>query len=117
MSKEFWQALILGIILGMVFWIAGISESFIGILVSLGTCILFGPLTVWKIKRDPNIYALVVSVISGIFLVIAYGPQMGMAFFVGVLFIYGIVSVQLSMVMVNSYDNILFIIEKFKGRK
>lgn len=117
MTKELKLSILLGTFLGLILWLSSNIDQSIGMLFSLAACIIFGPLTVWQIKQKPNIYALVVCLVSGLFLVFSYGLKIGSIYLVGVVWVYGIMSVQLSMALANSYDNIVFMVSKFKGRK
>ncbi|AGS38474.1 hypothetical protein [Cycloclasticus zancles] len=117
MDTELKQSAVLGISLGLILWFAANLEQSTGMLVSLIACVVFGPLTVWRIKHKPNIYALVVCLLAGVFLVLAYGLKLGAIYLAGVAGLYGVFSVQLSMALANSYDNIVFLVGKFRNRK
>ncbi|ADZ93093.1 hypothetical protein [Marinomonas mediterranea] len=116
MTYEFKKSLIIGSVMGLIFWLISYFEYF-SILISLAMCVLFGPLTVWQIRKKPNSYALVISLTSGVFLIFSYGFKIGAIYTLGVLSVYGIMSVQFSIALENSYDNIRFIASKFKKRK
>lgn len=117
MVKILSKSIFLGVTLGLLLWFSSTFEQSISLLLSLIACIAFGPLTVWQIRLMPNIYALVISLVAGVFLIFPYGLESSIIYFVGVVFIYGIISVQLSMALANSYHNVLYVLGKFKRRK
>lgn len=73
MSKDTKVSIILGIALGIIFLVSTFLSEVVGTAISILACVLFGPLTVWKIESRPNIYALVISVIAGMPLLLVYG--------------------------------------------
>jgi len=117
MSKDTKVSIILGITLGIIFLVSTFLSEVVGAAISILACVLFGPLTVWKIESHPNVYALLISVIAGMPLLLVYGIEDGWIYLVGIIWLYGILSVQLSKALANSYDNILYIAEKFKKNK
>lgn len=117
MSKDTKLSIILGIALGIILLVSTFLNEVAGATISILACVFFGPLTVWKIESHQNIYALVISVIAGMFLLLVHGIKDGWIYLVGVIWVYGILSVQLSKAIANSYDNILYIAEKFKKNK
>ena len=117
MESAIKKSLFLGVLLGLIFWYAANLEKNTGMLLSIIACVVFGPVTVWLVKIKPSLFALLVCLASGVFLLILYGLVDGSIYLLGVAFVYGIFSVQLSIALVNSYENISFIASKFKNRK
>lgn len=117
MRKNLIVSSISGIVLGATVSLLNIHESGLGLLISIVICILFGVITVVLIKPYANLYALFVSVISSLIILLNYGLENGLVYSLGVVFIYAIFSVQLSIASINSFDNVKYLVSKLSKKE
>jgi len=117
MGPDLKISIIIGCALGGVLSLSGFIPDSYEMFWAIIVCIIFGPITVWKVRTRPNIYALLISLIAWFILMLLFGLENAFTYLMGVIWIYGIISVQLSMALETSFDNVLFIISKFRRRK
>jgi len=117
MGSELKISILLGCALGGGLSLSGFIPNSYGMFWAILVCILFGPITVWKIKTRPNIYALLISFVAWFIIILFSGLENAFGYLMGVIWGYGIISVQLSMALETSLDNVLFIISKLRRRK
>ncbi|MCU8024415.1 hypothetical protein L5M16_23155 [Shewanella sp. SM103] len=117
MGKPLVICSILGLLLGAFISLLDVDDSLNGLLISIVACIAAGYITVYTVRDYPNLYSLVTVSTTVPLLLISYGISDGLAYTLGVAFIYGICSVQLFLALRNSFHNAKVIFKSFKPRK
>lgn len=68
MKPELKTSIIIGISLGLMLSLSVFMPESYGLFWAIITCILFGSITVWRIKKRPNVYAMLISFIAWVLL-------------------------------------------------
>jgi len=117
MSNHLRISLIIGSFLGGVIAISNFLPTTLGIIVSVVSCVVAGIVTVIKIDNKPHLYAMPACLISAVFIFTTYGLENGAVYSLCVVWLYGILSVQLCIAFANAFDNVKFLIEKMQGKR
>ena len=116
MNRDWFKSGIIGAILGLTISVLQIDIWAIGLFLAIGSCLIAGLVTVIIVKNRPNLYALPATLASFPFLVVAYGLVNGSMYLLGVVLIYGMLSVQFFQAIFVATDNFKFIHERL-GRR
>jgi len=117
MSNQLRVSLIIGAFLGGTIAVSSFLPSNFGLILSVVSCVVAGIVTVIKIDNKPHLYAMPACFLSAVIVFITYGLENGVVYSLLVVFLYGIISVQLCIALANSFDNVKFLIEKMKGKR
>ena len=111
------KSLAIGAVLGIVIAASKLDTSIMGIIISLIACMVVGVITTIVIPNRPNLYSLLATLISGLFLCLSYGLKKGVIYTIGVVWFYGILSLKLFKNSGVAFDNMKHLVESFFKNK